>query len=51
MKKETMIARGIRFTKKSWRNVTTDANQQALFPSDIVRKIVDEYYEKKKKKK
>ena len=51
-KKETLKARGIRFSDSQWSNIEKDAAKDKsgrTTPSDVVRHIVDEHYEAKKK--
>lgn len=51
-KKETLKSRGIRFSDAQWNNITKDAKKDRTgrtTPSDVVRHIVDEHYEEKKK--
>ena len=51
-KKETLKARGIRFSDRQWSNIEKDAAKDRsgrTTPSDVVRHIVDEHYEGKKK--
>jgi hypothetical protein len=51
-KKETLKARGIRFSDAQWSNIEKDATKDKsgrTTPSDVVRHIVDEHYEGKKK--
>lgn len=51
-KKETLKARGIRFSDRQWSNIEKDAAKDKsgrTTPSDVVRHIVDEHYEEKKK--
>ena len=51
IKKQTLKARGIRFTDEAWKNITADAKAdktRRTTPSDVVREIVDAHYAKKK---
>lgn len=48
-KKETLKARGIRFSDETWAKLTKDAEKQECFVSDVVRSIVDDHYENKSK--
>lgn len=51
-KTEPLKARGIRFSDAAWSNIEADAKRDKsgrTKASDIVRQIVDEYYEQKKK--
>lgn len=50
MKKETMKARGIRFTDQQWSHLEKKAGKNAT-PSDVNRDLVQADIEKEKKKK
>jgi len=47
VKVEKMKARGIRFTAKLWGRLKADAAEISSTPSDIARKIIEAYYDKK----
>lgn len=46
IKKERMKPRGIRFRDDQWKKLEADAEKASATPSDVVRAIVDQHYEK-----
>jgi len=47
-KQEPMKPRGIRFLDSLWNRIKEDAKKNKVTPSDVIRHIIESYYEGKK---